>query len=160
MAVADALMARAIKVISVERGADPAELTLVPFGGAGAMHACGVARELGMTRILVPPSPGLLCAWGALTADVVHERVANLHALLPVEIAALQAELVRAVDAALAADGVAPGQRYSFCSAHLRYQGQSFELAVEAGRWSWRSAFMRRTARATASRCPSGPSSW
>ena len=77
LAVAAAVMARAIKVVSVERGHDPARFTLLPFGGAGALHACAVARELGMTRILVPPSPGLLCAYGALAADVVHDFVAT-----------------------------------------------------------------------------------
>ncbi|HEX4460273.1 MAG TPA: hydantoinase/oxoprolinase family protein, partial [Polyangia bacterium] len=83
LAVAAAVMARAIKVISVERGHDPAACTLLPFGGAGALHACAVARELGMTRILVPPAPGLLCAYGALAADVVHEVVATVARVLP-----------------------------------------------------------------------------
>jgi N-methylhydantoinase A len=83
LAVAAAVMARAIKVISVERGHDPAGCTLLPFGGAGGLHACAVARELGMTRILVPPSPGLLCAYGALAADVVHEVVVTVARTLP-----------------------------------------------------------------------------
>src|SRR5439155_1485896 len=65
VAVADAVMARAIKAISVERGVDPAPFTLLAFGGAGALHACAVARELELTRVLVPPAPGLLCAYGA-----------------------------------------------------------------------------------------------
>jgi N-methylhydantoinase A len=134
-AVADVVMARAIKAVSVERGVDPTGLVLVPFGGAGGMHACAVARELGMRRILVPPSPGLLCAYGALVADVLHERVATLMWTLPVTEAALDGkcgELSQAVEAALGADGVPAEARRIHCTAHLRYRGQSFDLAVEA----------------------------
>jgi N-methylhydantoinase A len=116
-------MARAIKAISVERGVDPAGVVLLPFGGAGAMHACAVARELNMTRLVVPPSPGLLCAYGALVADVVHERVLSLLRPLPAQFDAR--ELVRQF-AAVAVEGQVER------AVTLRYQGQSFELAVPA----------------------------
>ncbi len=141
LAVAAAVMARAIKVVSVERGHDPAAFTLLPFGGAGALHACAVARELGMTRILVPPSPGLLCAYGALTADVAHDFVATLlrpagARLPPSEIASAFLPLVqaaaRAFDQAGAGgvDGIDPAARRLLRAATLRYRGQSFELTV------------------------------
>lgn len=68
--VVDANMLRAIRVISVERGKDPRDFTLMAFGGAGPLHAAQVARDLGMPRILVPESPGLLCAMGLLLANV------------------------------------------------------------------------------------------
>jgi N-methylhydantoinase A len=137
VAVADTVMARALKAISVERGHDPARFCLMPFGGAGGMHACAVARELGITRLFVPPSPGLVCAYGALVADHLHERVVARLEVLPSQLDAshLSAELAaldRSVEAALDADGV-PGDRRArerWCT--LRYRGQSFELAVPA----------------------------
>ncbi len=135
LAVAAAVMARAIKVVSVERGHDPARFTLLPFGGAGGLHACAVARELGMTRILVPPSPGLLCAYGALTADVAHDFVATLlrpaGALLPPgDVAAEFLPLTQAAMRALDGDGVDPAARRLERAATLRYRGQAFELTV------------------------------
>ena len=139
VAVAVAVMARAIKVISVERGHDPAGFALLPFGGAGALHACAVARELGMRRIVVPPSPGLLCAWGALAADVAHDFVATVlrpaGAALPVaEVAPSFAPLTQAAMGALDAGGVDPAARRFERAATLRYRGQSFDLTVPLGR--------------------------
>jgi N-methylhydantoinase A len=140
-AVADLIMARALKTVSVERGVDARGFALLPFGGAGAMHACGVARELGLTKILVPPSPGLLCAYGALVANLLHERVATLLQRLPIELASTRAALEREVAAALAAGGVPESERRLTCTAHLRYQGQSFDLPVDAGENDLAAAF-------------------
>src|SRR5204862_3093898 len=75
--VAVAVMARAIKVITVERGRDPRDFALVAFGGAGGLFACDVADELGLPWVLVPPAPGLLCAWGALAAEVTRDYAAT-----------------------------------------------------------------------------------
>ncbi len=135
LAVAAAVMARAIKVVSIERGHDPARFVLLPFGGAGGLHACAVARELGMTRILVPPSPGLLCAYGALTADVAHDFVATVMRpagarLPPSDVAAAFLPLTEAAARALDGDGVDPAARRLERTATLRYRGQSFELTV------------------------------
>jgi N-methylhydantoinase A len=135
LAVAAAVMARAIKVVSVERGHDPARFTLLPFGGAGGLHACQVARELGMTRILLPPSPGLLCAYGALTADVAHDFVATVMRpagarLPPSDVAAAFLPLTQAAARALDGDGVDAAARRLERAATLRYRGQSFELTV------------------------------
>jgi N-methylhydantoinase A len=135
LAVAAAVMARAIKVVSVERGHDPADFVLLPFGGAGGLHACAVARELGMTRILVPPSPGLLCAYGALGADIAHDFVATVlrpagARLPPSVVAADFLPLVRAAAAALDRDGVDAAARRLERTATLRYRGQSFELTL------------------------------
>ncbi|HEY3684638.1 MAG TPA: hydantoinase/oxoprolinase family protein [Streptosporangiaceae bacterium] len=60
----------AVRAVSVARGTDPRDFTLVPYGGAGPLHAAALARELGIRRVLVPPTPGILCAYGALSADV------------------------------------------------------------------------------------------
>ncbi|MCA1665464.1 MAG: hydantoinase/oxoprolinase family protein, partial [Myxococcales bacterium] len=138
LSVAAAVMARAIKVVSVERGHDPARFTLLPFGGAGALHACAVARELGMTRILVPPSPGLLCAYGALSADIAHDFVASVMQpagarLAPSDVAAAFLPLTQAATRAFeqqGGDAVEPAARRFERTATLRYRGQSFELAL------------------------------
>ena len=111
---------------------------LLPFGGAGGLHACAVARELGMTRILVPPSPGLLCAYGALTADVAHDFVASVMRpagarLAPADVAAAFLPLVQAATRAFerqGGDAVDPAARRLERAATLRYRGQSFELTV------------------------------
>ncbi len=71
--VANATMERAIRKISVERGYDPSEFTLVTFGGAGAMHAVFLAKQLNIPRIIVPENPGVLSAFGMLVADIIHD---------------------------------------------------------------------------------------
>src|SRR6202000_631395 len=73
LVVADAVMEKAIRVISVERGHDPRDYTLVAFGGAGGLHACSLALSLGMRGGLLPIFPGALSALGILRADVVTE---------------------------------------------------------------------------------------
>ena len=70
ISVVTANMARAIRVISVQRGYDPRDYTLVAFGGAGPLHAARLARELEISRVLVPVSPGILCAMGLLLTDL------------------------------------------------------------------------------------------
>ncbi|MFW6119632.1 MAG: hydantoinase/oxoprolinase family protein [Petrotogales bacterium] len=71
--VANATMERAIRKISVERGYDPSEFTLVTFGGAGAMHAVFLAKQLNIPRVIVPENPGVLSAFGMLVADIIHD---------------------------------------------------------------------------------------
>ena len=73
LAIVDTNMVGAIRVVSVERGHDPRDFTLVPFGGAGPLHGCALAELLGMTRVLIPPAPGVLCADGLLAADLKAE---------------------------------------------------------------------------------------
>ncbi|MSP61828.1 MAG: hydantoinase/oxoprolinase family protein [Myxococcales bacterium] len=134
--VATAVTARAIRTISVERGHDPRDFTLVAFGGAGAMQACDVAAELGITRVLVPPVPGLLCAYGALCADVTRDRVATRLRLTgpSLDVAALASEfapLEAAARADLDDEGVPTADRRFVRSSDLRYAGQSYELGIE-----------------------------
>ena len=71
--VVNANMERAIRVITVERGFDPRDFALLAFGGAGPMHACELALDLGIRHIVFPRNPGLLCAWGALGAPLGRE---------------------------------------------------------------------------------------
>ena len=131
--VADAEMTRALRVISIERGLDPRELTLVAFGGAGGLHACSLAEELDIGRILVPLAAGVLSALGLAISDVRRDQVspllAELEAADPAELEACFAGLEADARGRLAGDG-----RLSLARlADLRYQGQSFELTVAAG---------------------------
>ena len=71
--MANTAMERALRVISVERGFDPAEFVLVAFGGAGALHVAELVERLGATRAMVPPDPGLLSAYGMLAAPPTRE---------------------------------------------------------------------------------------
>jgi N-methylhydantoinase A len=134
--VATVTAARAIRVVSSERGHDPRDFTLVAFGGAGAMFACDVADELEMARALVPPSPGLLCAWGALAAGVARDFSSTRIAIVPagasaVDLAADLTPLEAAAAAALDEEGVPPERRRLVRLCALRYRGQSHELEIE-----------------------------
>jgi len=136
--VVDASMASAIRLTTVERGRDPRHFTLVAFGGAGPMHAVAVARLLGIPRVLVPPSPGVLCALGLLVADVRTElsrtALRRTDRTTPGELAAIFAELEsRAAD--WARRGGLPVEQITLArSIEMRYARQNHELAVEAGR--------------------------
>jgi N-methylhydantoinase A len=125
-------MTRALRVISVERGIDPRELTLVAFGGAGGLHACALAEELRIGRVLFPRAAGVLSALGLAIADVrrdhVHPFLAPLEDADPAAVEAAFAALERRAAEQLAGDP----RRTVARSADARYQGQSFELTVGA----------------------------
>jgi len=129
-------MIRAIKSVSTERGRDPRRYALFAFGGNGPLFACTMARELAMTRIIVPPSPGLFSSFGLLYADVEHHYSRTLRRVLgEADAAAVDAAWRALEDAAreqLARDGF-PGERVAFArTANLHYKGQIFELEVPA----------------------------
>jgi N-methylhydantoinase A len=118
--VVEADMARALRVVTVERGVDPRGLALVAFGGAGPLHACALAEELGMERILVPLASGVLSALGLAAADLRLDYVAP--ASVPFE------ELEARADEDL------PGANRRLL-VDARYRGQAHELTVEAEDW-------------------------
>jgi N-methylhydantoinase A len=128
--VASAAMAQAVRVVTVERGIDPRELALVPFGGAGPLHAAEIADELGMRRVLVPVASGVLSAFGL----VVAERRRDL-----VESVLLTGDDLTRERIAEAVDRLAKRGREELGEAEpevratydLRYEGQAFELPVE-----------------------------
>ena len=132
--VANATMERAIRVISLERGFDPRDFTLVCFGGAGGLHAVDLARSLGIPRVLVPDGAGTLSALGMLMADPIRDFSRTL--LRPVEEfegRALEAEF-EALESRGRAELVEEGLDESALRferlADLRYVGQGFELPV------------------------------
>jgi N-methylhydantoinase A len=134
LAIADNNMVGAIRVVSVERGHDPRGFALVPFGGAGPLHGCALAELLGITTVLVPPAPGVLCAQGLLAADLKAEFSRTIAtplaeadpAALDAAFAALEAE----ADSWFGAEAVPPADRATRRVALMRYAEQGFELAV------------------------------
>jgi N-methylhydantoinase A len=124
---ANAEMTRALRVISVERGLDPRDFALVAFGGAGAMHACALADELGMRTLVVPKAAGVLSALGLAISDVRRDYVEPLLGELdPQRLESAFAELEPHAREDLDDPRLAR-------AADLRYRGQSFELTVDAG---------------------------
>jgi N-methylhydantoinase A len=124
ISIANLEMARAIRLVTVERGLDPADFTLVAFGGAGPQHAVEIAEELGVRSVVVPPHPGLFSALGLLLADWRFEaRVAY-----PVDLE----------EAYLKLEGELLGRLgrvdYFVRYADVRYEGQGWELTVPVGR--------------------------
>jgi N-methylhydantoinase A len=130
-------MMGAVRVISVEQGEDPRDFRLVAFGGAGPLHAAGVARHMGMRHVLVPPRPGLLSALGLLHADVRGDF--SLTRLVRAETRNLKAfndgfqELRRRGQAWLKGEGEARRSAQFEWLADLRYFGQNSELILDAG---------------------------
>lgn len=133
--VVNANMERAIRVVSVERGFDPREFALMAFGGAGPMHACELARELGVRHIVLPRNPGLLCAWGALGAPLGREYSLTVRDANP-DLARLRKRarpMVARARAELVAEGARPAGIHNELRADVRYRGQSYEIEVALG---------------------------
>jgi N-methylhydantoinase A len=131
--IVTAHMEGAIRVISVQRGYDPRECTLVAFGGAGPLHACELAASLRIPRILIPPVAGVLSAFGMLAADIVKDYVRTVMLPLAGSNAVIAAELARLTDRGrldLIGEGCAEGRILIERALDLRYVGQSYELTV------------------------------
>lgn len=132
LAIVASNMVRAIRAVSVERGIDPRDSVLLPFGGAGPLHASPVARALGMRRILVPLAPGILCAEGLIVADLkesfVRTALTRLEADLP--LAGLLAPLHTDAARWFEEECVPPHARTTRGSVDMRYVGQNFEIQV------------------------------
>jgi N-methylhydantoinase A len=117
--VANAEMLRALRTMTVARGVDPRRYALVPFGGAGPLHATAIARELGIDRILCPRACGVLSALGLAAAAPRRDATGSFDAALP-------GPLLERARAELGVEAVAQRVRYA-----LRYRGQSFELSID-----------------------------
>jgi N-methylhydantoinase A len=133
--IATANMITALLPMMTKRGVDPRDFALIPFGGAGATHACLLAEEIVIPRIVVPPSPGTLCALGAAIADVKNDYIRNLRGNLaktPAEaIRRGLSELEEAGRAWLTAENPAIESVVVRRSVDARYNGQAFDIEVE-----------------------------
>jgi N-methylhydantoinase A len=145
IAVANANMERALRVISVERGHDPRDFTLISFGGAGGLQAADLARSLGVARVIVPPNPGTFSALGILQSDAVKDVSQSVLMAVPPDsssarpaafrqflnaIARRFREIEHAARAELRRDHFPPGKAQIEKHLEVRYAGQSYELAV------------------------------
>ena len=130
--VAEAEMLGALRVMTVERGIDPRGFALMPFGGAGPLHAAALARELGISRVLCPRASGVLCALGLATAaprrDVARTVMLDGRSLSPERLSDERAALIAEASAALSSTPSRMRVRHE-----LRYRGQSFELPRRGG---------------------------
>ena len=131
VALANEHMTQALRVISVQRGLDPGDFTLMSFGGAGGLHVCDLADSLRMTRALVPANGGVLSAQGLIWAPPQRERIQALPpAADDASIRQLGESLARAASAELVAEGVDPARVQTAWQLDMRYAGQSFALSV------------------------------
>lgn len=133
--VVNSNMARAIRVITVEKGHNPSDFTLVAYGGAGPLHAVNLAQEMGIHNVLIPPAPGTLCALGLLTADIKKSYVKTAISLFeeatPEYINAIMDGLKAEGNAWLESEKVMSDHRKFHGIAEMRYVGQNYELQVE-----------------------------
>jgi N-methylhydantoinase A len=131
--IVNANMMRALRVVSIERGHDPRSFTLLAFGGAGALHAVEIARELGIRDVLVPAAPGILCAQGVAAADLEESFVATCRVALDGDLAPVVAAFARLLGDAgqwHSRERQAGLQECLESAIDMRYVGQNFELAV------------------------------
>jgi N-methylhydantoinase A len=134
LAVASNQLASAIRLVSIEKGHDPRDFALFPFGGAGALHAVELARELGIPKVLVPRFPGITSALGCVIADLRHDFVHTMYRPLrevdPEEADGVMAEQARAGIATIEAEGVPLFGSEVVHEADLLYRGQSHVFRV------------------------------
>ena len=127
-------MADEVRVFAARRGVDLSEFALLPFGGAGAVHAAAVAEELGMRRIIVPARPGAFSALGLLCTDVLHDYIRSelcpLDRLDPAHAESIFRELETKAASELAEEGLDPNAASYEREFDMRYAGQGYELRV------------------------------
>ncbi len=135
--IANATMERAIKVISVERGYDTRDFTLISFGGAGGLHAAFLAENLGMQNVLIPSNGGLLSAYGMLYADVVKDYSQTVLLKIAVDNIDIHTQLEKGFETLVALaevdmdmEDIEFSQLIIKRSLDIRYEGQSYELNV------------------------------
>jgi N-methylhydantoinase A len=137
LAVSNNNIAQAVRLVSTSKGLDPADYTLVAYGGAGPLHAASVAAELGISNILIPAGPGILCAFGVLTKDVAMDL--SMSRLMTDEgngfahkVHDVFCELERRAQAELSESGASVAGLQFVYTIDARYVGQNFELPVLA----------------------------
>jgi len=132
--IAEARMAGAIRLVSIERGHDPARFVAMPFGGGGALHAGALIREIGLKSVLVPRFPGITSALGCVLADLRHDMVQTLNVMLEgIDAVALERQMLaagREASAVVAAAGVPVETTDIICELDMHYLGQTHTVTV------------------------------
>ena len=125
----------ALRLVSVQQGYDPRDFALVAFGGAGPLHANALGRLMGSWPVIVPPSPGVLCAYGDATTSLRNESartfIRRFSEVSDAEVAGALRELASEARAALDAEGVPDAEQEVTWQVDVRYQGQGFEVPVD-----------------------------
>jgi len=133
--IANSMMSKILRIVSIERGLDPRNFSMVAFGGAGPMHACALAEELKIREILIPPNPGMFSALGLLTSDLFHDYSRAIVKLTsevdPVVVENLFCEMESDGENTLIDEGVSTEMISHQRGVDLRYLGQSYELSVK-----------------------------
>lgn len=134
LSVADANMVGALRVVSSQRGHDPRDFALIAFGGAGPLHATSLARELGIKNIIIPATPGVLCAHGLLLSDIRHDLthtdIVMINEANPSDIEKNLVHLEKRGTDRLQEDGIEVDDAILNRSLDLRYKGQEYYLNV------------------------------
>ena len=138
--IGNARTMRALRSVSTERGRDPRDFALMAFGGSGPIHAAGLARELSVSRVIVPPLPGLFSALGLLFSGIEHHEVRSCMlsgaALRAEALQRVRSEMEKDMLAQFAGEGYGTGQVEVSCSFDVRFKGQTSEIRIplEGGR--------------------------
>ena len=137
---------RALRAVSTERGRDPRRFVLMAFGGGGPIHAAGLAEMLGITRVVVPPSPGVFSAFGLLFAEVEHHFVrTHFRAFADMDLGEATTILAGLLDEGerlLSDEGFDEAHRVMVTQVDMKYVGQTSELTVDMGRSRFTDAAM------------------
>ncbi len=133
--IANARTMRALRSVSTERGRDPRDFALIAFGGAGPVHAAGLARELAIATVIVPPNPGLFSAVGLLCSGVEHHEVRSCllsgEQLTSQALAAIRGEIDAALGERFRSEGFPEDEVELLCSVDMRFKGQASEIRIE-----------------------------
>ncbi len=137
IALVDNEMSKVLRIVSIERGYDPRTFAMMAFGGGGPLHACALAEQLDVKRVIVPADPGLFSAFGLLAADIRGTAVRSILAvstdLDAKRVETIFREMEETGREELRVQDVAPEQMVFVREFDVRYHGQSFELAIHAG---------------------------
>lgn len=140
IAIVNENMFGALRLVSVQQGYDPRDFALMPFGGAGPLHGNAMSMLMGSWPVLVPPSPGVLCAYGDATTRLRVDAQRSYNRLAidtdDAEVGAVIDEIVAQVSAEIAAEGVAPADQELRVEIDMRYAGQAFEVPLYSPRGS------------------------
>ena len=134
--IADARMSAVVRAITLQRGYDPRDFSMIAFGGGGPLHAAALARELRIPRVIIPPQPGHFSALGMLLTDLRHDFVqtwvVDFDAITAVELDAAFARLEHEGQALIASQGVDPRETMLLRAVDMRYLGQEYTVSVAA----------------------------